>query len=203
MKDELLPKMDGQQEEVHYESNTYTSEIDRDTSMVEQYTTENVSTKESKTESSLDSNDILETTSRDLQLSQTNSRVASSRVEDSRHTEESNNPVHNRKLKSKLILASNIILNKGIQLRNLLSIFYFLLDSETTLNQDLQNNDHNRRDVRVYYDHNNASMQVDRQFYIRNEQDQCFAILILIIFIYVVTSVSIILALVIRSFISD
>ena len=109
MKDELLPKMDGQQEEVHYESNTYTSEVDRDTSIVEQYTTENVSTKESKTESSLDSNNILETTSRDPQLNQANLTVALSGAEMASHTEESNDPVYNRKLKSKRILASNII----------------------------------------------------------------------------------------------
>ena len=109
MKNELLPKMDGQQEEVHYESNTYTSEVDRDASIVEQYTTENVSSKESKTESSLDSNNILETTARDPQLNEANLRVASSDVEISRHTEESNDPVYNRKLKSKRILASNII----------------------------------------------------------------------------------------------
>ena len=101
--------MDGQQEEVHYESNTYTSEVDRDASIVEQYTTENVSSKESKTESSLDSNNILETTARDPQLNEANLRVASSDVEISRHTEESNDPVYNRKLKSKRILASNII----------------------------------------------------------------------------------------------
>ena len=100
--------MDDHQEEVRYESNTYTSEVDRDISSVEQYTTENVSAKESKTESSLDSNTILETTTRDPHLKQANLRVASSDVEISRHTEESNDPVYNRKLKSKLLLASNI-----------------------------------------------------------------------------------------------
>ena len=76
----------------------------------------------------------------------------------------------------------------------------------TTLNHNLQNNDHNEREIRVYYatdDHDDATMHGDGRFYIQNEEDQCFAILILIIFIYVVTSVSIILALVINAFISD
>ena len=112
--------MDGQQEEIHYESNTYTSEVDRDTSIVEQYTTENVSTKESKTESSLDSNNILETTSRDPQLNQVNLRVASSDVEIASHTEEFNDPVYNRKLKSKVILAWNITYQKT-------KVFYFAI----------------------------------------------------------------------------
>ena len=81
-----------------------------------------------------------------------------------------------------------------------------VLDLVSTHN--LQNNGHNEREIRVYYaadDHGNATIRHgnDRRFYIQNEEDQCFAILILIIFIYVVTSVSIILALVINSFISE
>ena len=109
MKNELLPKMEDHQEDERLESNTYSSEVARDMSSVEHYTTEYVSSKESKKEFNFDTNTILETPLRDPQSNQTNLRVDSSDNEMSGHTEESDEPMYNRKFKPTVPLAPSMI----------------------------------------------------------------------------------------------
>ena len=110
MKNELLPKMDDPREDERLESNTYSSEVARDISIVEHYTAEEVSTKECRNEFSLDTNTILETPLRDPQLNQPKLRVDSLDNEISRHTQESDEPMYNRKFKPTFLLGSSMIL---------------------------------------------------------------------------------------------